>query len=379
MKFIIEKKIFIDALNTVSRVIPSHHSNENFKAIKIECFSDKMILKTTDSLISMEYYIEQEKDNHIILTIIEEGETLIPARNFLDIIKKLPTDAIQISIENKNMNIISGQSEFNMPTYDAQEFYELPSVSRDKKISINSKIFNNIAKETIFCTAQNEQRPVLEGVNMVLNEKKLIATATDSHRLSKRKLMLENVENDKTFDIIVPKKSMQDVQKIVETKEQVIDIYYEDNRVAFYLDNMIYRVSLIGGKYPNTDKLIPSQYECTTVVNSRLFRDGVDRVSIVSRDDKNDIVKIFINEDTIKLVSDSKELGRAEEIIDANNELKNATFKIAVSAKFLKDAIDAINSENIIIKFSGELTAFTIEPSDYHREIIQVLLPVRTY
>lgn len=379
MKFIIDKKIFIDALNTVSRVIPSHHSNENFKAIKIECFSDKMILKTTDSLISMEYYIEQEKDNHTVLTIIEEGETLIPARNFLDIIKKLPTDAIQISIENKNMNIISGQSEFNMPTYDAQEFYELPSVSREKKISINSKIFNNIAKETIFCTAQNEQRPVLEGVNMVLNEKKLIATATDSHRLSKRKLMLENVENDKTFDIIVPKKSMQDVQKIVETKEQAIDIYYEDNRVAFYLDNMIYRVSLIGGKYPNTDKLIPSQYECTTVVNSRLFRDGVDRVSIVSRDDKNDIVKIFINEDTIKLVSDSKELGRAEEIIDANNELKNATFKIAVSAKFLKDAIDAINSENIIIKFSGELTAFTIEPSDYHREIIQVLLPVRTY
>lgn len=379
MKFFINKNKFIDGLNAVSRVLAPTPVFEILKGIKLELYNDTITLKASDSLVSMEYVINNYEDDVEIFSSKEEGEILLPARHFIEIVKKLPTNYIEITSHNNIINIKSGKSEFNIQGYDVSEYPEFPLVDKSNKISFNTKVFNSIIKETLFCTAVNDQRPVLEGVNFTLENKLLTATSTDSHRLSKRKLKLDNIDIDKNFNIIIPRKALQSIQKIIENKEGDFTIYYEENRILFTFENIVYSAILINGKYPNTEKLIPSLYECEVIVESNILYDAVDRISLVSKDEKNDIVKLIMENDTINISSNSKELGNAEEEILGSVKTEEGKFEISVSAKFLKEAINAVNSENIIIKFSGELTAFTIQPSDYHRDIVEVLLPVRTY
>lgn len=379
MKFTILKNYFLDALNTVSKVIIPTPAFDILKGIKFDLLADKLILTASDSLVSMEYTINSYIDDKEVIDIEKTGQVVIPSKNFIEIIKKAPTDEIFIELINQQIKIKSGNSEFNILVYDADEFPELPLVAKENNFKISSTVFNSIIKETLFSAAINDQRPILEGVNLVLENKNLTATSTDSHRMSKRKLILKDIELDKKFNMIVPRKALQYIQRLTENLDNILEIYYEENRILFVLDNILYYVSLISGKYPNTDKLIPQDYECSIDVKSKELYDGVDRVSLVSRDEKNDIVKIQIENGKIKLSSNSKEMGTAEENLDVMNIDQVDDFEIAVSAKFLKEAITAVASENVIINFSGELTAFTIQPSDKHRDIIQVLLPVRTY
>ena len=120
-------------------------------------------------------------------------------------------------------------------------------------------------------------------------------------------------------------------------------------------------------------------FECIMTIDSKSLYNAVDRISIMSRDDKDDIIKLMIEKDTLEISSQSKDFGSAVEQISIEAEVEDGKFEISVSGKYIKEAISAIGSEKIVVKFSGELTAFIIQPSDYHRDIIELILQVRTY
>ncbi|MGX7112653.1 DNA polymerase III subunit beta [Gemella cuniculi] len=379
MKFTIQKSNFLDGLNHVARVIAPNSLFEILKGIKIELFQDKLILKTSDSLVSVEFVINAFEDDKEIITILETGQVVLPSRNFIEIIRKAPTDLIEIETINNNILVRSGKSEFNIKGYDAEDYPEFPTISKEYSLRLDAKVFNDIIKETVFCTAPNDQRPILEGVNFTLRNKFLTATATDSYRLSRRQLVLNDEDNEKEFNLIIPRKALLYFQRMIEQGNDEVEIFYENNRIVLYYQNVVYTVLLISGNYPNTNKLIPTIFECSFTANSREFFNAVDRVSLMSREDKDDIIKLVLKEGVLEISSQSKEFGSAIEEIRVNSTLEEDKFEISVSGKYLKDAVSAIASEEIIIKFSGELTAFIVQPSDYHRDIIELILPVRTY
>jgi len=351
MKFTIEKSNFLAGLNHVARVIAPNSLFEILKGIKLELSENVLVLKASDSLVSVEFSIDAYDDDKEIITIEEDGQVVLPSRNFIEIIRKAPTNLIEIeTIDNTRI------CEFNVKGYDANEYPEFPVISKEHSLTLDGKVFNDIIKETVFCTAPNDQRPILEGVNFTLNNKILTATATDSYRLSRRQITLEEVADDKEFNLIIPRKALTYFQRMIEEGKDQVEIFYENNRIVLYYQNVVYTVLLISGNYPNTNKLIPTVFECTFVSNGRELFDAVDRVSLMSREDKDDIIKLIRKFQFSKII-----------------------FEISVSGRYLKEAIYAIASEEIIVKFSGELTAFIVQPADYHRDIIELILPVRTY
>lgn len=378
MKFTIQKSNFVEGLNHVSRVIAPHSLFEILKGIKLELSDNKLILKASDSLVSVEFVIDQYIDDKEIIVIEEEGQMVVPAKSFLDIIRKAPSDFVEIESDKNNAIIKYGKSEFNVNGYEADEYPEFPVISKEHSFVLDSKVFNDIIKETVFCTAQNDQRPILEGVNFALRNKVLTATSTDSYRLSRRVVVLNNEDSEKEFNLIIPRKALLYFQRMIENGQGEVKIFYENNRIVLYYQNVVYTVLLISGNYPNTEKLIPTIFECTFVANSKALYGAVDRVSLMSREDRDDIVKLIVTKDSVEISSNSKELGSAvEELsIDATLEEK---FEISVSGRYIREAISAVASEDIVLKFSGELTAFIVQPSDYHRDIIELILPVRTY
>jgi len=314
-----------------------------------------------------------------IITIEEEGQVVLPSRNFIEIIRKAPTNLIEFESTDSFIKIHSGKSEFNIKGYDAMEYPEFPVISRENSLKLEATVFNDIIRETVFCTAPNDQRPILEGVNFSLKNKILTATATDSYRLSRRQVVLNDEDAEKEFNLIIPRKALTYFQRMIETGGDEVEIFYENNRIVLYYQNVVYTVLLISGNYPNTEKLIPTMFECSFTANSREFYNAVDRISLMSREDKDDIIKLVVTEGNLEISSQAKDLGSAVEELQVNSKLEDDSFEISVSGKYLKDAVSAIASEEIVIKFSGELTAFIVQPSDYHRDIIELILPVRTY
>lgn len=379
MKFSIDKSKFIEALSHTIKIIAPNTLFEALKGIKLELTEDKIIFKSSDSLVTLEYSLDKEIENNIVLEVEETGEVVLPSKHIIDIIRKSTADMINIETNNENILIKAGNSEYTLKGYEVEEYPLFPDIEKNDKLIINSKILNNIIKETVFCTAPNDQRPILEGVNFVLEKKFLTATATDSYRLSKRKILFNELDKEKSFNMVIPRKALIYLQRFIENKETDINIFYQNNRVIFKFENIIYTVLLISGKYPNTEKLMPSVFECLITSNSKALYDVIDRVSLMSRDDKNDIIKLVLKDNLLEISSYSKELGSAVEDIIVSANYEGEKFEISASAKYMKEAIHAIDSEKIIIKFSGELTAFVIQPVDNHRDIIQLILPVRTY
>ena len=379
MKFTIEKSDFLEGLNHVARVIAPNSLFEILKGIKLELSSNNLILKASDSLVSVEYSVDSYEDDKEIITIEEEGQVVLPSRNFIEIIRKAPTNLIEFESTDSFIKIHSGKSEFNIKGYDAMEYPEFPVISRENSLKLEANVFNDIIKETVFCTAPNDQRPILEGVNFSLKNKILTATATDSYRLSRRQVVLNDEDAEKEFNLIIPRKALTYFQRMIETGGDEVEIFYENNRIVLYYQNVVYTVLLISGNYPNTNKLIPTVFECTFVSNGRELFDAVDRVSLMSREDKDDIIKLIVKDNVLEISSQSKDLGSAVEEIKVDSTLEDDVFEISVSGRYLKEAIYAIASEEIIVKFSGELTAFIVQPADYHRDIIELILPVRTY
>ena len=379
MKFTIEKSDFLEGLNHVARVIAPNSLFEILKGIKLELSSNNLVLKASDSLVSVEFIIDAYKDDKEIITIEEEGQVVLPSRNFIEIIRKAPTNLIEFESIDSFIKIHSGKSEFNIKGYDAMEYPEFPVISRENSLKLEATVFNDIIRETVFCTAPNDQRPILEGVNFSLKNKILTATATDSYRLSRRQVVLNDEDAEKEFNLIIPRKALTYFQRMIETGGDEVEIFYENNRIVLYYQNVVYTVLLISGNYPNTEKLIPTMFECSFTANSREFYNAVDRISLMSREDKDDIIKLVVTEGNLEISSQAKDLGSAVEELQVNSKLEDDSFEISVSGKYLKDAVSAIASEEIVIKFSGELTAFIVQPSDYHRDIIELILPVRTY
>ena len=296
MKFTIEKSDFLEGLNHVARVIAPNSLFEILKGIKLELSSNNLVLKASDSLVSVEFIIDAYKDDKEIITIEEEGQVVLPSRNFIEIIRKAPTNLIEFESTDSFIKIHSGKSEFNIKGYDAMEYPEFPVISRENSLKLEATVFNDIIRETVFCTAPNDQRPILEGVNFSLKNKILTATATDSYRLSRRQVVLNDEDAEKEFNLIIPRKALTYFQRMIETSGDEVEIFYENNRIVLYYQNVVYTVLLISGNYPNTEKLIPTMFECSFTADSREFFNAVDRISLMSREDKDDIIKLVVTE-----------------------------------------------------------------------------------
>ena len=223
MKFTIEKSNFLAGLNHVARVIAPNSLFEILKGIKLELNENVLVLKASDSLVSVEFSIDAYDDDKEIITIEEEGQVVLPSRNFIEIIRKAPTNLIEIETIDNNILVKSGKSEFNVKGYDANEYPEFPVISKEHSLTLDGKVFNDIIKEPVFCTAPNDQRPILEGVNFTLNNKILTATATDSYRLSRRQITLEEVADDKEFNLIIPRKALTYFQRMIEEGKDKVE------------------------------------------------------------------------------------------------------------------------------------------------------------
>ncbi|UXU59588.1 DNA polymerase III subunit beta [Staphylococcus agnetis] len=376
MEFSIKRDYFITQLNDTLKAISPRTTLPILTGIKIEATNEGIVLTGSDSEISIEITIPNEVDGEEIVEVKEPGSVVLPGRFFVDIIKKLPGTEVKLSTNDQFQTLItSGHSEFNLSGLDSDQYPLLPQVSSDDALQLPIKVLKNIIAQTNFAVSTSETRPVLTGVNWLIQENELICTATDSHRLAVRKLKLEEDIEDK--NVIIPGKALAELNKIMTENEDHIDIFFASNQVLFRVGNINFISRLLEGHYPDTSRLFPENYEIKLGLNNHDFYHAIDRASLLAREGGNNVIKLSTGDSLVELSSTSPEIGTVKEEVTAN-DVEGGNLKISFNSKYMMDALKAIDNDEVEVEFFGTMKPFILKPKD-DDTVTQLILPIRTY
>ncbi|OEK63325.1 DNA polymerase III subunit beta [Staphylococcus equorum] len=376
MEFTIRRDYFIAQLNDTLKAISPRTTLPILTGIKIEVKNNEVILTGSDSEISIEITIPKQVDGEDIIEVAETGSVVLLGRFFVDIIKKLPGKEVKLSTNEQFQTLItSGHSEFNLSGLDPDQYPLLPQVSRDDAIQLSVKVLKNVIAQTNFAVSTSETRPVLTGVNWLIQDSELICTATDSHRLAVRKVALEDESENK--NVIIPGKALSELNKIMTDSEEEIDIFFASNQVLFKVGNVNFISRLLEGHYPDTSRLFPENYEIKLGINNGEFYHAIDRASLLAREGGNNVIKLSTGNELVELSSTSPEIGTVNEDVKASN-VDGGNLKISFNSKYMMDALKAIDNDEVEIEFFGTMKPFILKPKD-DDSVTQLILPIRTY
>lgn len=374
MKFKIEKKILLEHLNYVIKGVSSKNIIPILGCIKFELKNEGLYLMSTDNEIAIKDFIDK-KDIELIDTL---GEIVISGKYIYEIIRKLDDTIVNIEeLIDSQILINTDKSKFKLNCNKVSEFPDLDLEFIKNPIIMNQNNFRNAVNQTIFATSNQESRPILTGINIKIKNNKFQCTATDSYRLARKVIELnDSVEED--IDIIVPSRNLLEVIKLLNSDEDNFEIHIFNNKIIFKINEIIIMSRLINGNYPETDKLIMNEFELSVKLNLNELYNAINRASLLTNEEEKNIINFEINEDNVIISSNIPEIGNVEEKLKINPTEDNKQIKISFSSKFMLEALKIFECEEVELKFNGDVKPFIIKDS-LDENLIQLIVPIRTY
>ncbi len=302
----------------------------------------------------------------------EPGEITVPAKTFLELISGLGQNKISIEADTSSLTIESGSLKASVNGIPASEFPVIP-LSSSKAVSFPKDTFL-VSSQILFAAAVDEGRPVLTGILTSAKDSKLDFVATDGFRLAHRQVSLP--DNSTEFKSLIPRRTFEEVLRII--SEQDVDgvsiaLSENQNQAVFTLGQTIVSSRLIEGQFPSWEKIIPEEVTGRCLLEKEQFLKAIKLAAVFAKNEAN-IVILTTKKGSINLRSSAKELGSQENEIEANFE--GEELQIAFNTKFLLDAVSNIPTSQLMIEFSGTLSAAMIKPVG-EEGLEYIVMPVR--
>ena len=363
MEFSCDRKTLANSIGIVQKAVSYKTTMPILKGIYLELKDDRLKLIATDLELGIEHEIEVDTR--------KEGNTVVDARLFSEIIRKLPDAEIDLTLKSDNqLNIKCQNSEFNIICHDPNEFPALPVVEEDYIYKIPQDLLKNMINQVIFATSQDVTRPVLTGALLEIENDILNMVALDGYRLALSRGKVESVLDNK---VIIPAKTLSEISRLINEDDENMDIILTKRHALFKINNTKLITRLLEGEFINYKQIIPSEYKTKIRVRTRDLLNSIERASLVAREGKNNLVKLKILDGKIYISSNS-ELGEVKEEVFI--ELMGNELEIAFNSKYIVDALKVIEDEEIYIEFTSNLSPGIIKSttSDNYTHLI---LPVR--
>ena len=373
MKLSIKQSTLMEHLNYVIKGISSKNLIPILNCIKFELTSDGLYLMSTDNDIAIKTFISKDK-----IDIIDTcGDIVVSGKYIYDIIRKLPNEIINIEeVMESKIYINTSNSSFNLNCNNAADFPQLDLEDNKNPIIISKSMFKNIINQTLFATSTQESRPALTGLNFKIENNVLECVATDSYRLAKKIINLDGIIADK-INIIIPTKNLYELVKLFNDDAGDLELHIFNNKVIFKFNSIIIMSRLINGSYPDTSKLIPSDFEISMNVKINDLYYSIDRASLLTNESDKNTIKLESCSNSIKLSSNIPEIGNVVETVPLiKGDVEG--FKIAFSSKYMMDALKAFDGDEVELLFNGEVKPIILRDPK-NMDLIQLVLPIRTY
>ena len=372
MKATLSTAVFLNELQTAARVASSRSAVQALSGVQLDVSTDMLELRATDMEVGLRLRVPAEDTS--------PGAAVLPARLLLDIMRALPSAqvALELRAAAQAVTLVSGTAVFDLRTLRSEDFPHLPE-SPAVSVMLDAAAFIDTVARVARSASRDDTRPVLTGILVSASESSLRMVATDSYRLSVKTTQLaEPVATP--FEANVPARALQELARIAQqTAAEQIAVARLDNQIVFTLaggdgaaSDAMLSSRLIDGQFPNFQQLLPESAEHELLLTREELADVVRRISLLAQ--KNAPLRLGFSAGELRVSAQTPDVGEAHETLPL--DFDREPFEIGFNPEFLRDGLESVESQQIVIKLSSPLRPGLIESAD-GSGFVYLVMPIR--
>jgi DNA polymerase III subunit beta len=360
-----QRDTLLKPLQAVSGIVERRQTLPILSNVLIETGNDKLKLTATD----LEIQIAAET----AFTSGDPQSLTVTARKLQDLLRALPEDtAISLDAKDSKMTLKAGKSKFQLQTLPAADFPRITKSSdRVQAFTIKQKDLKHLIKLTEFAMAQQDIRYYLNGVLFVLDGSRLIAVATDGHRMSYAHVAIEGSFTKQ--EVIVPRKTILELSKLLQETDEPVSVEILGNQIRLSFANIELVSKVIDGKFPDFNRVIPSGHTKHVVLDRALLLHTLQRAAILSNE-KFRGVRVVLESGSLKIVCTNAEQEEAEEQLDVAYE--GDGLDVGFNINYLLDVMSTLTQSELKLSFNDSTSSalITIPDRDDYKYVV---MPMR--
>lgn len=353
-----------EAVGKVAKAVDTKAVNPILEGIRIATDGDYAVFTATDMDIGVETRVKCE--------VVESGATVVVGKAFIEYASKLTAlDYVEITADGKQLKAVCGKVKFALATMDETKFPKIKKDLDGNSFTIAVADLKKAVGATAFCCATDEARPILKGCLFEIVGETLNVCALDGFRLALN--TCEVYEADGTVKVVIPARSLTELIRLVGDKERV-EIVVQGGTLAIKTDNTIFTARLLAGDFVNYNALLGQPTTTEVCVGADELATALDRLSILAKVDKNNVVRCVVENGTMQLTAQS-DLGNGEETIDVDYADKKVDLHF--NFRYLADCLKAVDDDEVRLCFGkDDRSPFYVMPT-FNGDYAYLILPVR--
>ncbi|MBP3715577.1 MAG: DNA polymerase III subunit beta [Phocaeicola sp.] len=370
MKFIVSSTGLYSHLQAVSRVINSKNSLPILDCVLMEVKEGRITLTASDSESTLSTSFEVNDSDG-------EGRFAVSAKKFLDSLKEIPEQPITFDVNTSSMEITIyyQNGKYSLVGQNAEDFPLAPGLGESAiHVEMETKILLNGINRTLFATADDELRPVMNGIYMDMTTADITFVASDGHRLVREKSSAAQAPAKAAF--ILPKKPANILKALVTKSEDKMTIDFDEKNAIIVFNEYKLICRLIEGRYPNYNSVIPQNNPNKVRIDRQTLTSALRRVSVFSSQ-ASSLIKLHLDSNLVQISAQDIDFSTsAEEKL--NCEYSGNPMSIGFKSTFLIDILNNLASDEVIIELADPSRAGVILPSEQEEkdDVLMLLMPM---
>ncbi len=372
MKFVISSTELLSHLQAISRVISSKNTLPILDNFLFNLEDGKLTITASDLESTLVTMMTLEN-------VSDEGTIAIPAKLILDTLKEFPEQPLTFEVnQDTNSIVINSQNgKFTIMGQNGDDFPQIPSIKNDKKnsIQLSVPILVNGINKSLFAAADDELRPVMNGIFFEISPKEIIFVASDAHKLVRYKRF--DIKSDVTGSFILPKKPASLLKNILQKEDKNVLIEFDEKNAYFQLTNYRMICRLVEGSYPNYSSVIPTKNPNKLIIGRIELLNTLKRVSVFANQASN-LVKLQLTGNQVIISAQDIDFSiSAYERL--NCQYDGDDMEIGFKSSFLIEILSNLTSTDIAFEMSDPSRAGIILPVDKDtdaEDVLMLLMPM---
>ncbi|AJM71502.1 DNA polymerase III subunit beta [Mycoplasma yeatsii] len=370
MNIRINRTVLLDNLQKAVKLIDHRNTNPSLTGIYLNAENDKVSIISTNGTLSFKSILDNKNSD---LEIKQEGKVIIKPRYVLEMLRKLEDEFVTLTmVENSELTIRTRNSDFNVSVLNADDYPLIGFREKGTEIVLNPNEVKKTIYQVIVSMNENNKKLVLTGLNLKVEDDKVIFSTTDSFRIS-QKILQANSKIVENVDITIPYKTVSELPKLLDNAKNLKIILFE-GYITFIIDNVVFQSNLIDGRFPNVQIAFPKEFETIISLKQRVISRLLSRFDFPTDDGMPSIVNIKVDNDKIYFKTSISEVGKYEEEFEDFSIEGNKNISISFNTRFLIEAIKTLDEDIIELKLINSTKPIILNNMS-DEDLKQVILP----
>jgi DNA polymerase III subunit beta len=368
MKLVLFQENFSKALNLANRFISSRTQLPILENFLFKAEKDGFLKISATNL-------ETGINLKLAAKVIKTGEICVPARVLTEFVSSLPSGKIELLQTDNKLEVKTDKFSSEFLGISTSEYPAMPEKTKSKEIVFEKDSLLKAIAQVCFSASADDSRPILTGVLFTVRDNKLLLVSTDGYRLSLKTLtkapFLETEEG-----LVIPAKTLLDLSKVIDLEDEEnisLNINKKSNQLVFTLGETEVISQLIGGEYPDFERIVPKSGKITATLDSKEFLQAVKISSIFAKESAN-IIKLKFSKNSLEITSNTSQVGTNKNTISA--EVEGGEIEVAFNFRYLLEFLNTVKEETLEVKMESNLSPVLFEYLE-DKDFCHIIMPVK--